>query len=287
MERLTLRLLFFAVCFLVLFTLQAGAKTKDEINNIEVFRRASPGVVNITSVTVQYDAFYRPIPREGRGSGAIIDQLGHIVTNNHVIRDSRRLEVTLSDGSRRDALLVGKDPATDLAVIKLRAPGPGLAVIPFGDSKSLNVGQKVMAIGNPFGLGQTLTTGVISSLQRSIRTESGSIIRNVVQTDAAINPGNSGGPLLDSEGQMVGINTMILSPTGASVGVGFAVPADTVRKVVSRLISGRSSIYGILPITFFGFALLFFYLFQRMAKGYKERTKKTQTVHAGKPGGRK
>lgn len=233
----------------------------DEMNNIEVYRKASPGVVNITSVVVEYDFFYRPIPKEGTGSGAVIDELGHIVTNNHVIQDSRSLEVTLSDGSKQPAVLVGTDPGYDLAVIKIDVPEGKLKAIPMGSSKDLKVGQKVLAIGNPFGFGQTLTTGVISSLQRSIQTETGSIIRDVIQTDAAINPGNSGGPLLNSKGEIIGINTMILSPTGANVGVGFGIPVDTVKQVVPRLISGRFSFYGILPLSFFALVLIIFYIF--------------------------
>jgi S1-C subfamily serine protease len=212
------------------------AETQDEKNNISIYRRIGPGVVNITSVVIQRDFFLNPVPREGAGSGSIIDTDGHILTNHHVIRDSSKLEVTLSDGSKWKANLVGADPGNDLAVIKIDAPRARLTVIPMGDSSTLEVGQKVLAIGNPFGLGQTLTTGIISSLGRSIRSEAGSLIEDVIQTDAAINPGNSGGPLLDSEGKIIGINSAIISPTGASVGIGFAIPVNTAKRILPELI---------------------------------------------------
>jgi putative serine protease PepD len=233
----------------------AGAQTEEEINNISIYSRVGPGVVNITSVVVERDYYSRPVPKEGAGSGAIIDTKGHILTNHHVIRDSEKLEVTLSDGSKWPARLVGSDPSNDLAVLKIEAPGKKLTVTPMGDSSQLEVGQKVLAIGNPFGLGQTLTTGIISSLARSIRSESGILINDVIQTDAAINPGNSGGPLLDSDGKIIGVNSAIISPTGASVGIGFAVPINTAKRILPDLISkGRvsypwigASVYPLIP----------------------------------------
>jgi len=192
------------VIFFVLVEYTIGiAKTEDEENNISIYQRVGRGVVNITSVVLERDFFFNPLPREGAGSGSIIDTNGHIITNHHVIRNSRKLEVTLSDGSKWPARLVGVDPDNDLAVIKVDAPKEKLTVIPMGDSSELQVGQKVLAIGNPFGLGQTLTTGIISSLARSIRSEAGTLIQDVIQTDAAINPGNSGGPLLDSKGKII------------------------------------------------------------------------------------
>ncbi len=227
-----------SVIFFVLVGYSLGvAKTEDEENNISIYREVGPGVVNITSVVVQRDFFFNPIPREGAGSGSIIDTNGHILTNHHVIRDSTKLEVTLSDGSKWPAKFVGADPDNDLAVIKVDAPKEKLTVIPMGDSSELQIGQKVLAIGNPFGLGQTLTTGIISSLGRSIRSEAGTLIEDVIQTDAAINPGNSGGPLLDSKGRIIGINSAIISPTGASVGIGFAIPANTAKRIIPELIS--------------------------------------------------
>jgi putative serine protease PepD len=216
-----------SVIFFVLVGYTFGiAKTEDEENNISIYRLVAPGVVNITSVVVQRDFFFNPIPREGAGSGSIIDT-----------RDSTKLEVTLSDGSKWPAKFVGADPDNDLAVIKVDAPKEKLTVIPMGDSSALQIGQKVLAIGNPFGLGQTLTTGIISSLARSIRSEAGTLIEDVIQTDAAINPGNSGGPLLDSKGRIIGINSAIISPTGASVGIGFAIPVNTAKRILPDLIS--------------------------------------------------
>lgn len=212
------------------------AQTRDEENNVTIYHAVGPGVVNITSTVIQRDFFFNPIPREGAGSGSIIDADGHILTNHHVIRDSSRVEVTLSDGSKWPARFVGADPDNDLAVIKIDAPKEKLKIVSMGDSSGLQVGQKVLAIGNPFGLTQTLTTGIISSLGRSIRSEAGSLIRDIIQTDAAINPGNSGGPLLDSNGKIIGINSAIISPTGASVGIGFAIPVNTAKRILPELI---------------------------------------------------
>ena len=207
----------------------------EERNNIEVYQKYSQGVVNITTTTVGYDFFLRPVPMEsGTGSGAIIDTQGHIVTNFHVIREAERLEVTLPDKTKHIAKVVGSDPNNDLAVIQIDLPRAGLIPIPVGTSKGLQVGQKVLAIGNPYGLERTLTTGIISSLGRSIQAENGRVIEDIIQTDAAINPGNSGGPLLNSEGQIIGINTAIVS---GGVGLGFAIPADTVRRITSDLVT--------------------------------------------------
>jgi S1-C subfamily serine protease len=217
-----------------------GNLNEEEKNNIDIYRRYSNGVVNITTVTLTYDFFLRPIPTEsGTGSGAVIDDQGHIVTNFHVVRGARRMEVTLPDKSKLDATLVGADPNKDLAVIQVKVPKGRLTPIPIGTSKGLLVGQKVLAIGNPYGLERTLTTGIISSLGRSIQAENGLIIDDIIQTDAAINPGNSGGPLLDSQGQIIGINTAIYSTSGnsGSIGIGFAIPGDTVRRITSELIT--------------------------------------------------
>lgn len=211
--------------------------TEDEKNNIAVYEKAADGVVNITSIAVQLDFFFNPFPTQGSGSGSIIDLKGHILTNHHVVANAQKLEVTLADGSKWPAKLVGSDPDNDLAVIKIDAPREKLKVIPMGDSKNLRIGQKVLAIGNPFGLERTLTTGVISSLGRTIRSDAGYLIEDVIQTDAAINPGNSGGPLLNSEGEIIGINTAIISPSGGSVGIGFAIPVNTAKRVIPELIS--------------------------------------------------
>jgi S1-C subfamily serine protease len=216
-----------------------GNLSDEEKNNIEVYQRDSAGVVNITTTTLTYDFFFRPVPTEsGTGSGAVIDDQGHIVTNYHVVRGAERMEVTLPDKTKFEAKLIGADPNKDLAVIRINVPKGRLTPITLGTSRGLLVGQKVLAIGNPYGLDRTLTTGIISSLGRSIQAENGLIIDDIIQTDAAINPGNSGGPLLNSQGQIIGINTAILSPSNSgSIGIGFAIPADTVRRITSELIT--------------------------------------------------
>lgn len=214
----------------------AAGFSPDEEINIRVYRAASPGVVNITTTAVTYDFFLNPVPQKGTGSGAIIDRGGHILTNVHVIEGARRLEVTLADGSKWPGTVVGVDPNNDLAVIKIEASPEQLTLIPLGDSSKLIVGQKVLAIGNPFGFERTLTVGIISSLGRTIKAEGGRMIRGIIQTDAAINPGNSGGPLLNSGGEIIGINTAIFSPSGGSVGVGFAIPIETAKRIIPELI---------------------------------------------------
>jgi len=216
---------------------QAFSVTEDEKNNIAIYEKVADGVVNVTSIAVQMDFFFNVFPTQGSGSGSIIDTKGHILTNHHVVANAQKLEVTLADGSRWPAKLIGSDPDNDLAVIKIDAPKEKLKIIPMGDSKNLRIGQKVLAIGNPFGLERTLTTGIISSLGRTIRSEAGTLIEDIIQTDAAINPGNSGGPLLNSEGEIIGINSAIISPSGGSVGIGFAIPVNTAKKVVPELIS--------------------------------------------------
>ena len=231
-----------ALILLGLMVYSAWALTEDEQNNIDIYRKASQAVVNITTVVLERDFFMGIVPREGSGSGFIIDIKGHIVTNNHVIKDARRIEVTLSNGKKLPGRLVGKDPANDLAIIKIDAPVSDFKALELGSSSNLQVGQKVLAIGNPFGLTETITTGIISSLGRSIRSEEGQLMEDLVQTDAAINPGNSGGPLLDSEGMVIGINTAIFSPSGGSVGIGFAIPVDTAKQIIPDLIAkGRPS----------------------------------------------
>lgn len=213
------------------------AVAPDEQNNIEVYRKLSPGVVNVHSTSYARDFFGYVEPRQGSGSGSVIDQQGHILTNHHVIEGASKVAVNFGGQKNYPATVVGRDPDTDLAVIKLlELPREGLTVIPLGDSDRLEVGQKVLAIGNPFGLDRTLTTGVISGLQRPIRARNDRPIEGAIQTDASINPGNSGGPLLDSHGRMIGINSQILSPSGASAGVGFAVPVNIAKRIVPQLI---------------------------------------------------
>nr|WP_256868166.1 trypsin-like peptidase domain-containing protein [Candidatus Entotheonella palauensis] len=215
-----------------------GDLAGDEKTNIEVFQHASPSVVYITSLAIQRDRFsmnLHEIP-QGTGSGFIWNSQGHIITNFHVIQNASGAKVTLADHSTWDARLAGVAPDQDLAVLSINAPRSRLKPLPIGRSAGLQVGQNVFAIGNPFGLDQTLTTGIISALGREINSVSGRTIPDVIQTDAAINPGNSGGPLLDSAGRLIGVNTAIYSPSGSSAGIGFAVPVDTVNRVVPQLI---------------------------------------------------
>ncbi len=208
----------------------------DEQNSIEVYKTASPGVAFINTTSYRQDFWGDVQEGKGNGSGSVIDRNGNILTNYHVIEGAQKLTVSFGGDKTYPATVVGGDPDTDLAVIRLDAPPPGLTVIPLGDSDQVMVGQKVLAIGNPFGLDRTLTTGVISGLQRPIRARNGKPIDAAIQTDASINPGNSGGPLLDKFGRMIGINSQILSPAGGSVGVGFAVPANTAKRIIPQLI---------------------------------------------------
>ncbi len=217
-----------------------GDLAEDEKATIELFRAASPSVVHIVTwerrlARDRYRLRAVEIP-QGSGSGFIWDERGYIVTNYHVIQDATRALVSLDDRSQAEASLVGVDPEYDIAVLKIESPRGDLTPIPLGSSDDLLVGQKVFAIGNPFGLDHTLTTGVISGLDREIGTNAGGAIRGVIQTDAAINPGNSGGPLLDSAGRLIGMNTAIAGITGANVGVGFAVPVGSINRIVPSLI---------------------------------------------------
>jgi len=206
----------------------------EEENNIAVYRKALPAVVNITATAVGFDFFYGPVPEQGQGSGFIIDQEGHILTNYHVIAGARQVEVTLSDRKKYRAAVVGVDSSHDLAVIQINAPKVAPATL--GDSHNLMVGQKVYAIGNPFGLTGTMTRGIISSI-RSVRGFEGAFLDEAIQTDAAINPGNSGGPLLNSRGEVIGINAMIASAVGQSSGVGFAIPINAAKAVLNDLVT--------------------------------------------------
>ncbi|RMH02867.1 MAG: PDZ domain-containing protein [Planctomycetota bacterium] len=218
-----------------------GDLAEEEKATIELFQAAAPAVVNIRTTELRRNPWSLRVVEtlQGEGSGFVWDERGYIVTNFHVIREANFAYVSFADGREFRARLVGSDPTADLAVLKIDGAGP-LPVVPLGESESLQVGQRVFAIGNPFGLDHTLTTGVVSGLGREIVGVAGNVIRGVIQTDAAINPGNSGGPLLDSAGRLIGVNTAIKSPTGASAGIGFAVPADTVNRVVPEIIrTGR------------------------------------------------
>ena len=226
----------------------------DERNTIEVFRRTSRSVVFIVNSQLQRDFFSLnavEVPR-GSGSGFVWDSKGHVVTNFHVIQGRDAMyKVTLADGQKYEAEFVGGEPNKDLAVLRIKAPAASLYPLERGDSENLVVGQKVMAIGNPFGLDQTLTTGVISALGREIQSVRQTAITDVIQTDASINPGNSGGPLIDSSGKLIGLNTAIYSPSGASAGIGFAVPVSVIKRVVPQIIE-----YGHVRRAGFGVALV-------------------------------
>lgn len=242
--RLSLQALAIALTPLALAALLAEAAPRtaeglspDEEINVRVYREVSPAVVNITTTTLVRD-FFDVYPQKGAGTGFLLDMQGHILTNHHVVAGARELEITLADGSRHKGKLVGADPENDLAIIKLTPPhARTLATVRLGDSKALQVGQRVLAIGNPFGLQHTLTTGVISAVGRPLTDRGGRLIENVIQTDASINPGNSGGPLLNTRGEVIGINTAIFTPSGGSVGIGFAIPIETAKQVIPDLIA--------------------------------------------------
>jgi len=206
----------------------------EEQNNISVYKKNIPSVVNVTSRAMTFDFFYGLVPQEGQGSGFVIDKDGHILTNYHVIENARQVEVTLHNRKKYKATIVGTDPAHDLAVIQIKATDLIPAVL--GDSRNLQVGQKVYAIGNPFGLSGTMTRGIVSSI-RPVREPNGAMIDEAIQTDAAINPGNSGGPLMNWHGEVIGINTMILSNVGQNAGIGFAIPINTAKAVLNDLMT--------------------------------------------------
>ena len=214
----------------------AGSESLDpeEQNNIQVYRKNIPAVVNITSKAVAFDFFYGLVPQEGQGSGFVIDKEGHILTNYHVIADARQVEVTTHNRKKFRATVIGSDPAHDLAVIQIS--GSNLTPAVLGDSRNLQVGQKVYAIGNPFGLAGTMTRGIVSSI-RPVKEPNGTTIDEAIQTDAAINPGNSGGPLMNWHGEVIGINTMILSSVGQNAGIGFAIPINTAKAVLNDLVT--------------------------------------------------
>lgn len=210
--------------------------TPEEQINVNVYERVNKCVANITTKSVNSRGFFSETAAEGAGSGSVIDKAGHILTNYHVVEGTREVSVTLFDGKTYDAEFVGADPINDVAIIKIEAPAEVLVPVSFGDSANLRVGMKVFAIGNPFGLERTLTTGIISSLNRSLQIRGDRTIKSIIQIDAAINPGNSGGPLADSHGRLIGMNTAIASATGQSAGVGFAIPISLISRIVPQLI---------------------------------------------------
>jgi S1-C subfamily serine protease len=214
-----------------------AALTDDESINVRIYRQTAPAVANVLTKATQYDFFMDPVPVEGAGSGFIIDKRGYILTNFHVVQEAQSIEVVLGDQSRFPAKFIGADQRNDVALLKIEPNGKNLATLPLGDSGNLQVGQKVLAIGNPFGFQSTLTTGVVSALGRTVQTSETTFIDEAIQTDAAINRGNSGGPLINSHGEVIGINSAIYTPSGTTAGIGFAIPVNTAKGIASDLIT--------------------------------------------------
>src|SRR4029077_18503541 len=210
--------------------------TSDESINVRIYRQASPAVANILTKATEYDFFMDPVPVEGAGSGFVIDPKGYILTNYHVVEGAQSIEVVLGDQTRYPAKFIGADQRNDVALVKIEPKGK-LVALSLGDSGTIQVGQKVLAIGNPFGFQSTLTTGVISALGRTVQTSQTTFIDEAIQTDAAINRGNSGGPLINSHGEVIGINSAIYTPTGTTAGIGFAIPINTAKNIANDLIT--------------------------------------------------
>jgi putative serine protease PepD len=214
-----------------------AALTEDEVLNVRIYRQASPAVANILTKATEYDFFMDPVPVEGAGSGFVIDPRGYILTNFHVVKEAQSIEVVLGDQSRYPAKFIGADQRNDVALVKVDAKGKQLAALSLGDSSVLQVGQKVLAIGNPFGFQSTLTTGVVSAIGRTVQTSQETFIDEAIQTDAAINRGNSGGPLINTHGEVIGINSAIYTPTGTTAGIGFAIPINTAKAIAHDLMT--------------------------------------------------
>src|SRR2546422_7699945 len=214
-----------------------GSLTDEETINVRVYRAVSPAVANIITRAVEYDFFMDAVPVEGAGSGFVIDPEGYVLTNFHVVQGAQSIDVTLGDRSRYPAKYIGADQRNDVALIKIDPKGRKLTALPLGDSTSLQVGQKVLAIGNPFGFQSTLTTGVVSALGRTVQTSQTTFIDEAIQTDAAINRGNSGGPLINSHGEVIGINSAIYTPSGTTAGIGFAIPINTAKNIANDLMT--------------------------------------------------
>src|SRR6202166_4049 len=214
-----------------------AALTDEEAINVRVYRQVSPAVANILTKATEYDFFMDPVPVEGAGSGFVIDDKGYILTNFHVVQEAQSIEVVLGDQSRYPAKFIGADQRNDVALVKIEPKGKHLTALALGDSAGLQVGQKVLAIGNPFGFQSTLTTGVVSAIRRTVQTSQTTFIDEAIQTDAAINRGNSGGPLLNSHGEVIGINSAIYTPSGTTAGIGFAIPINTAKNIANDLMS--------------------------------------------------
>jgi putative serine protease PepD len=214
-----------------------AALTEDESINVRIYRQASPAVANVLTKATEYDFFMDPVPVEGAGSGFVIDPRGFILTNFHVVQEAQSIEVVLGDQSKYAAKFIGADQRNDVALVKIDPKGKKLVALPLGDSGTLQVGQKVLAIGNPFGFQSTLTTGVVSALGRTVQTSQTTFIDDAIQTDAAINRGNSGGPLINTHGEVIGINSAIFTPSGTTAGIGFAIPINTAKSIANDLIT--------------------------------------------------
>jgi putative serine protease PepD len=214
-----------------------AALTEEEAINVKIYRQVSPAVANILTQATEYDFFMDPVPVKGAGSGFVIDARGYILTNYHVVEGAQSIEVVLGDQSRYPAKFIGADQRNDVALVKIDPKGKKLATLQLGDSSALQVGQKVLAIGNPFGFQSTLTTGVVSALGRTVQTSQSTFIEEAIQTDAAINQGNSGGPLLNTHGEVIGINSAIYTPSGTTAGIGFAIPINTAKSIANDLIT--------------------------------------------------
>jgi S1-C subfamily serine protease len=214
-----------------------AALTDDEAINVRVYRQASPAVANILTKATEYDFFQDPVPVAGAGSGFVFDANGYILTNYHVVEGAQSIEVVLGDQSRYPGKFIGADQRNDVAIVKIDPKGKQLAALPLGDSAALQVGQKVLAIGNPFGFQSTLTTGVVSAIGRTVQTSQTTFIDEAIQTDAAINRGNSGGPLINSHGEVIGINSAIYTPSGTTAGIGFAIPINSAKRIAHDLMT--------------------------------------------------
>jgi len=214
-----------------------AALSNDEVLNVRIYRETSPAVANVLTKATEYDFWMDPVPVEGAGSGFVIDGKGYILTNFHVVQGAQTVEVVLGDQSRYSAKFIGADQRNDVALLKVEPKGKALMALPLGDSAALQVGQKVLAIGNPFGFQSTLTTGVVSALGRTVQTSQTTFIDQAIQTDAAINRGNSGGPLINSHGEVIGINSAIYTPSGTTAGIGFAIPINTAKRIAHDLIT--------------------------------------------------
>ena len=219
------------------FAERDAALSSDEALNVRIYRQSAPAVANILTKATEYDFWMDPVPVEGAGSGFVIDAKGYILTNFHVVQGAQTIEVVLGDQTRHAAKFIGADQRNDVALIKIEPGAKPLAVLPLGDSAALQVGQKVLAIGNPFGFQSTLTTGVVSALGRTVQTGQNTLIDEAIQTDAAINRGNSGGPLINTHGEVIGINSAIYTPTGTTAGIGFAIPVNTAKRIAHDLIT--------------------------------------------------